>query len=325
MRSVVQAIRDYLTVPIHRQLDLAHDEAQEEIKFHLASRIEDYHRQGLSLEESKTAALEQFGDVDRVVQECCRENSGRQVLMHRSHLSLTAILLLTTSVLFWHVFHAENSKTSSQQAASPDAALASLNYNGDVGGLVVDGLGKPLARANVMVAVKWWPENGFRQQCYMRTTNECGKFSIEDVYPADARHEVQIAAIADGHLLTSQYIDDQDHPLNSLSIELPSASAELAVEFRSSNGQPISGVAAFPHQRFEATGVGHTVYFQSADRIIRRSDDSGCMKFTNFSPGDRAIVFVRFPNHDWQPREIVVPDDESTVVVTQSLPDTIGG
>lgn len=327
MRRAIQAIREYLTTPIRQHWDLAQNDVQEEIQFHLASRIEDYHDEGMSLDDSKAAALNQFGDVDRVVQECCRATSAWQILVHRSHLLLTSVLLITTALLSLQVL--SNKPTTQSNAVQlipqPPTNETLPHYDGDIAGLVVDGLGKRLARAHVMVAVKWWPENGFRQQCYMRTTDANGAFKINNVYPSDTQHEVQIAAMAEGHLLTSQYIDDQSLPLNSLAIQLPSARAELAVEFQSATGQPVSGVSAFPHQRFESTGVGHTVYFQSADRIIQQSDDGGCLKFSNFSPGDRAVVFVQFPDDEWQQREIVVPDDDSVVVITQPPPQTKGG
>lgn len=327
MRRTLQAIRDYLATPVHQHWDLSHDDVQEELQFHLTSRIEDYRAQGLSLHESKAVALQQFGDVDRVVQECCQETSARQLLIHRSHLLLTFLLLLATSLLSWQVIYSQrNPSLEVVQAASQTIADATVpSCDGDVAGVIVDGHGKPLPHAHVMIAVKWWPENGFRQQCYMKTTDARGTFRINDVYPLDAQHEVQIAAITDGHLLRSQYIDDQSISLDSLTIQLPPARAELAVAFQTPSGKPVSGVSAFPHQRFEDTGVGHLVYFQSADRIIRKSDDTGCLKFSNFSPGDRAVVFVQFPNTEWQQREIVVPDDESVVVITQPHPDSSGG
>ena len=325
MREMLQAIVDYCATPVRGQLNQAQDEVQEEIQFHLESRMEDHQQQGLSVAESSAATINQFGDVRDVVLACCKESGAQQVMIHRIHLVLTVGLFVTASLLAFSVLSPDRMKQSLQTGLADTQPNTASVFDGDVAGLVVDHLGKPLAKANVLVAVKWWPKNGFRQQCYTTTTDSQGSFTITSVYPADMKHEVQVATVADDHLMTSTYISDQSQALDSLAIQLQHATADFFLEFTSSAGEPVPGVSAFPHRRVEATGGDHLVYFQSAEKIIRESDNSGRLEFSNFSPGDRATVYVRFPDDEWQQREIVVPDNESVVVITQLLSDTAGG
>lgn len=325
LRTTLRTFTEYLRTPVNRQLLQAHAEIQEEIQFHLESKAEDLQDSGASSQDAAQTALEQFGDVRTILRQCCDESGAGQVLLHRSHMLLTILLLVATTTLgiqVWSASAVDNPpKTSVVALPTSEQSV----YDGDVAGIVVDELGKALPNANVMVAVKWWPANGFRQQCYMITTNKSGEFSVNDAFPSNVEHEVQIAAMADGHLLTSRYISDKNQTLDALRMEVPSVATEFALEFKSANGTPMSGVAAFPHQRTDTSGVGHTVYFQSADRIIRESNQAGRMQFSNFRPGDKAVVFVRFPDEDWQQRELVVPENETTVVITQIPTETTGG
>lgn len=325
MRGILRTLTEYLRTPVNRQLLQAHTEIQEEIQFHLESKAEDLQGQGASPQSAANATLEQFGDVRTVLRQCCDESGAGQVLLHRSHMMLTILLLAATTTLGFKVWSAPamNNATETSVVQLPSGEQSA--YDGDVAGIVVNELGKALPNANVMIAVKWWPANGFRQQCYMVTTDKSGEFSVNNVFPSSVEHEVQIAAMTDGHLLTSRYISDKDQTLDALRMEVPSVATEFALEFKSANGTPISGVAAFPHQRTDKSGVGHTVYFQSAGRIIRESDQTGRVQFSNFRPGDRAVVFVRFPDEDWQQRELVVPENESIVVITQASIETTGG
>lgn len=85
MRAAFRSIVDDLRTPVHRQFIHDHAEIQEEIPFHLESRVQEYQSQGLSPRESTDTALEQFGDVRGVIQQCCQETGSRQILLHRSH------------------------------------------------------------------------------------------------------------------------------------------------------------------------------------------------------------------------------------------------
>lgn len=325
LRAILQTLTEYFRTPVSRQLIQAHAEVQEEIQFHLASKVADLQGMGASPQDAANTALEQFGDVRTVLRQCCDESSAGQIILHRSHMLLTALLMIATTTFSLKMWSASAKDDAPKNSVTQLPTGVQSTYDGDVAGIVVDELGKALPNANVMVAVKWWPANGFRQQCYMVTTDKSGEFSVRNAFPSSAEHEVQIAAMADGHLLTSRYISDENQVLDALRMEVPSVSNEFALEFKSANGTPMSGVAAFPHQRTDTSGVGHTVYFQSADKIIRESDQAGRMQFSNFRPGDRAVVFVRFPNEDWQQRELVVPENESIVVITQTPTETAGG
>jgi hypothetical protein len=130
---------------------------------------------------------------------------------------------------------------------------------------------------------------------------------------------VQIAVIADGHPLQSKYIPLTSGELAAVQFQLQQ-SLPFALRFETQEGQPLAGVQAFPFERTDRQGNEHCVYFCSADPIVRQSGTTGDVPMPNFLPGEAVSVYVRFPDRDWETRELIVPADGENVIVLKPDP-----
>jgi hypothetical protein len=185
---------------------------------------------------------------------------------------------------------------------------------GDVIGRVVDDESRPIANAHVLAVVKTWPLQSYRQLAYVALTTADGSFEINDVYPTDENYEIQIAVVADGRVLESNYVDLRKSVLPPVEFQL-AATAPLAVRLESATGRPLEGVEVFPFQRIEPDGARHVVYFCSAGPVIRQTDAQGRVRLPYFSPGDEAAVYVRPPGGEWGALSFPVPEDPEQVVL----------
>jgi hypothetical protein len=315
LRDLIRALISYLRTPPVIRSAQAKSDLREEIEFHLTSSVQDQMADGSNPQTSQQLALQRFGDVTAVVRDCCDVSISREVFWHRMHKGTTFALIIAVGFLVYR------SRTSPEiTAPSPDRlAMTAAGYSlaatsGNIKGSVVAENGQPVKAAHVLAVVKTWPPNGYRQQSYMATSQSDGTFVFEHVYPPGQKYEVQIAAIAEGRLLQSEYISMTTGILPPVQFEL-NASTPLALRFESDNGQPIEGVSVFPFQRVDRGGNLHMVYFDSADPIVRESSASGKVAMPHFLSGEQATVFVRFPDGEWQTRELVVPAGNNVVVL----------
>lgn len=320
------SIFEYLRRPPQVSVANANHEILEEIGFHLISSANDKIDAGLEPQEAQEIALNRFGDVQLVVQECKEVSNVRHVILHRFHQLATTVLLCSTATMTLLLVNGGKNRIQSSAIAKNLSSATGYSVeatSGDIVG-VVQGEHGPIAAANVLAVVKTWPPNGFRQQSYMTTTGPDGSFEIEDVYAPTFEYEVQVAAIAEGHSLNSEYKSSSTGVLKPFNFRLKKG-APFKLKFESGDGEPVEGVCAFPFRRIESDGKQHNVYFSSADPIVQKSSPSGDVSMPYFFPGERATVFVRFPNSEWQTRELVVPDDERVVVMKQTLTSTKAG
>ncbi|MFH1299766.1 MAG: carboxypeptidase-like regulatory domain-containing protein [Planctomycetota bacterium] len=313
LRNWFRTLFSYLRLPLIAHADREMQDIREEIAFHLSASAEENRDAGMDQRQSQQAALEQFGDVHSVVQDCCHVSLSRHVFWHRIHQILTLILICAVGSLW---FYTRNKPT----ANSDLSALAPSGYSiaetrGKIRGTVVTDRGKPVNAAHVLAVVKTWPPNGFRQNSYTATTRADGTFLIENAYPPEQDYEVQIAAIAEGHLLQSEYISMRQGTLEPFRFLLKETSP-FVLRFESRDGTPIAGVSAFPFERVEQNGNQHCVYFCSAKPIVQKSNRSGTISMPHFLPGEQFTVYVRFPDSDWQTRQLVIPEGKNELVLT---------
>jgi len=315
-RTWLRTLLSYLRTPPTVQAVKAREDLRDEIAFHLASSVSDHVDSGLDERHSRHAALDEFGDIRSVFRECGEVSVSRHLLFHRVHVVVTAGLLIAVALLVWRSKpdRRPDLMTHVRFAQAPTGYPVS-ETDGDIRGDVTGEDGEPVSAAHVLAVVKTWPPNGFRQQAYMATTRSDGSFFFEDVYPTKHDYEVQIAALADGRLLCSRYIPMTTGTLESLDFRLE-RTTPFALRFESGDGIPIAGVSVFPAERIEHDGDRHSVYFCSADPIVRESGATGSVSMPHFRPGEQATVFVRFPDSDWQQRQLVIPREASVIVVT---------
>ncbi len=316
IRQWLDSVAQYFGFPSTAQRGRGQRELQEEFAFHLLSSAEEHFEAGADLEESQRVALSRFGAIQDVLQECSRVAESRAAFWHRVHALSTLALLCAVGYLFhnWLTLSRETAIENADSLAASGYTLAQTN--GDIVGTVTDEIGRPMTAANILVVVKTWPNNGYRQQAYTAASRTDGTFEIRNVYPPEQDYEIQIAAIADRRLLQSQYFDTMRGKLGPIHFRLE-ASPNLSLHFESEAGEPIEGVSVFPFERIEASGKRHRVYFDSAEPIICKSNASGTVAMPHFLPGERASVFVRFPGEEWNERQLVIPPEQDEVVITR--------
>ena len=317
LSKLVSAFFDYLRVPPAVQAIQSNNEIRDEIEFHLRSSVIDKMESGLDQQQSQKLALERFGDVNEVLHRCSNTLNARPMFFHRLHLCTTLGLVVVVGLLSYYMMNrsAETPPTTDGRLSVTATGYSTAATFGDIQGSVVDDRGQAVDSANVLAVVKTWPPNGFRQQSYMTTTRPDGSFAFDNVYAPGHEYEVQVAVIAEGHLLTSEYIKMTTGHLEKLCFSLQETQP-FNLRFESGDGQPIEGVSAFPSARIDGDGNQHSVYFSSADPIVRKSDLAGKLSMPHFLPGDRATIYVRFPDSDWQTRELIIPERDGVVVVT---------
>jgi hypothetical protein len=274
----------------------------EEVHFHMEEATREEVAAGMPAAAARRAARARFGDVGKVAADCYAAVSFDQLVCHRLHLGLTALLagLLALFAVLWSL--------------SPRAGEAPAG-TGDISGQVVNERGDPIGGAHVLAVVKTWPPNGYRQQAYMTTSGPDGRFTVADVYPLGRQYEVQIATVADRRALESTYVSSEGEELEPVVFRL-APSEPLVLRIEGDDGASVAGAEVFPHRRIDAGGHDHLVYFQSADPIIRRTNEAGVVTLPCYLPGDKATVYVRLPKQEWHTRELVVPASGQPVRLT---------
>lgn len=322
IRNGIRTLMAYLHLPpiVHTAREL--DETRQEIEFHLSASAQDNLDSGMDSQKSEQAALQRFGDVNTVVEECCNVSFSKHIFWHRIHQTLTLILICVVGSLWFYTRNKPAKKTDLSAMAASGYSLAETS--GDLRGTVVNSQGKPVNAAHVLAVVKTWPNQGFRQNSYTATTRADGTFLIEDVYPPEQDYEVQIATLADNHLLQSEYISMRKGILEPFRFQL-SETSPFVLRFETSDGTPIAGVSAFPFERVEHDGHEHCVYFSSAQPVVRQSSATGKISMPHFRPGEQITVYVRFPESDWQTRRLTVPDRAQEFVLTPTSNDYLDG
>lgn len=320
LRNWLRALISYLQAPTVVRAADEKSELREEIEFHLTSSVQEHIDGGMASQQSQQAALERFGDVRAVLDDCSEESVAQHVVWHRIHQAVTVALVSAVALLGYLALRTPTARSVKSELSTSPALLHASGYSlvethGDITGSVVGDRGEPLEAAHLLAVVKTWPPNGYRQQSYMATTRADGTFALEDVYPPEHDYEVQIAAIADGRLLKSEYTTLTKGTLKPFRFQL-GETTPFALRFEADDGAPVVGVSAFPFERIDSDGQRHCVYFCSADPIVRESSAIGHVSMPHFLPGEQATIFVRFPNSDWQKRQLVVPNDEQVVVLT---------
>jgi len=286
---------------------------KDEIEFHLSESTDDHLRSGMTRTAARRAALDRFGDVNRVIRECRAASSVDQTVCHRLHILVTAALVIAVVALLV-TRHPASTVVATTSTGDLDNDTPTPTLAGDIRGQVVDEQSRPIGNANILAVVKTWPENGYRQQAYMATTNVDGQFTIDDVYPVGEECHIQIATVADKRLLQSTYIRSAGEELAPVVFQLP-ATETFALRIEGNDGESVAGAEVFPHRRVDSSGQDHLVYFDSADPIIQRSNEKGVVELPYFVPGDRATIYLRLPDRDWHTREVVVPRAGNVVLL----------
>lgn len=324
------------------------DTIDDELQFHLRSLVDEELAKGQTPEAAWQHAHDRFGSLEHYAKQC-HNISQRGHIMWQKLLTVGLVVLafLAGRLLFEvQTLRQENvvlrtaqerrelaeqvrSKAATQLAASNQAAVvpASLNTAGeavkklDITGRVVGPGERPLADAKVLVILKTWPNNRYRQDDYCATTDADGRFTLPELVPSRGQYAIHAAVAEPGHALTASYqlVPDGTHErVEPIALQCDPA-ARLALIVRDAQGQPVSGARWFPSSRKVAGGganAEHVVYFQASKPIQALTDAEGRADLSCFGRGDMAEIYLQLPGEDWKRRQIDIPVEGDTIVMS---------
>lgn len=305
---------NYLVGSPQRSAKRVSSDIDDELAFHLEQRKHDFIRRGMTAEEAEAAAKERFGNAQRIAAECYSVSMTGTTWFHRVHLVATAALICAVVYFGWSM---------SRPAVSPElppgiAAVMQEDWSGDVTGRVVDDNGMPVTGANVLVAVKTWPGGSYFQRPYACLTKADGTFAIQRVHPANQVYEVQVAVVAEGLAMRSQYQSFNAGESRSFKFTLPAAET-IQLKLANSAGDSLVGIDVIPVERIDTSGSHELVYFDTAKPIASQTDVSGTIEFSCFQPGDQAVLMVRCDEDEWKRVPVAIPSDQQTFAVRIDL------
>jgi hypothetical protein len=139
--SMLQALSARLPAIDTRSIGDIEREIAEELEFHLAMRIEDNVRDGLSPAEARAAALARFGDVRRIQQDCRTALLGERIMLQRLQLAIIVVLALAVAALAYQAYTTQRTMAElsshlarlqgSTAASSPDRSAVVPAWEAD--------------------------------------------------------------------------------------------------------------------------------------------------------------------------------------------------
>jgi hypothetical protein len=188
----------------------------------------------------------------------------------------------------------------------------------DLVGQIINRQGQPIPKANVLVILKTWPNNHYRQEDFAALTDDEGRFRLPELVPTSGRYAIQLAALGDGFALGSTYqlIEDENHPAAPPMLLQLEPAKRLTVQVRDSNGQPVAGAKVVPCGRRTREGKTYSIYFQASGPVQTDADEEGRVPMNCFVPGDFAEIAIQRPGDEWQEREIQINDASEIIIVS---------
>lgn len=300
----------------------------DELMFHFRSLLDENLAQGMSLDAAWRAAQDRFGSLRQYSHECRLAVLGVHPMLQRVSVVGLVVLSLVVGWLFTEVrslrqAHAAPPAGRSRQFLLAQKPPADKKTNAkkdaaDLAGTITDAEGKPLADVHVLVILKTWPNNRYRQEDFATKTDGKGKFRMAGLVPKSGQRAIQLAAVKDGYALTSLYeLRKPGEKLASDSLKLKLDEAvPLTLTVRDAQGNPAAKAKVIPFSRRTARGEEYGVYFQAAKPIELEADDKGQLRVGVFRRGDMAEVYIALPGKDWEQLPIAIPEkgDEIEVI-----------
>ena len=284
----------------------------EELMFHLRSLIDENLDKGMPADTAWREAQLRFGSLRRYADKCSRAvQRSRATLQKVSAVGLLVLILFVGWV-------AIEVRALRQTQLLVYTNVQQQDERTDLEGVVVDRSGKPLPDANVLVVLKTWPGGRYWQEDFAASSDGEGRFRLAKLLPTSGQREVLVAAVKDGHALTSTYHAKRaGEPLaiEPIVLKLDDA-ADVTIIVRDRGGKPVAHAGVVPTFRRTSGGEEHLVYLQAAEPIRIDSDDSGRVPLGCFQRGDEAEVWIQVPGGEWERRAITVPSDGEAITVS---------
>lgn len=302
----------------------AESNIDDELMFHFRALVDEHLSQGMSADAAWRAAQDRFGSLKRYSEECHRVVSGADPMLQSVSTAGLVVLTLLVAWLFVEVRSLRQAHAAPPAAAQkettrqPASGKKSASTQNDLAGTITDRHGKPLADVHVLVILKTWPNNRYRQEDFAGKTDKQGRFRFAKLVPAAGQRAIQLAAVRDGYALTSLYELKKDgEALESDAFKLTLDEAvPLTVTVRDAQGKAAAKARVIPFSRQTTDGQQHVVYFQAAKPIEVVADEEGRVRVHVFRRGDKAGLYVQLPGKDWEQLPFTVPEAGETVEIT---------
>jgi hypothetical protein len=308
----------------------AEREVDEELMLHLRSLGDDNLAAGMPPDEAWRDAQTRFGPLRHYSDACRRVTlADRLPLPAIAFAGLAAIAILVGWMLF-EVRSLRQGQLALLEAKSLEAAStahpmstraappAEASSHADLSGLVLDRRGEPLDGADVFVILKTWPGDRFRQQAFASTSGRDGSFRLPDLVPDEGQVGLLVAAVKDGHALTSTYqLRRKGERLSTdgLTLRLDDAS-RITLVVQDRGGHPVANARILPSARQSPDGENHFVYFQGSEPLQVASDAEGRVTLGCFERGDEAEIYLQTPGEDWQRHVVEIPVEGDVVTIS---------
>ncbi|MEO1495768.1 MAG: permease prefix domain 1-containing protein [Planctomycetota bacterium] len=217
---------------------------------------------------------------------------------------------LTPPLFTGHLERSSDAYSNSFAQAKRQAPKADLT------GVVTSDNGEPIADADVLLIIKTWPNNRFRQGDKAVNTNADGRFTLKRTVPLDGQYGVNAAVVAPGHAIASSYVlveDPAGEEPESIDFEL-TASTAVTLRLTNRGGEPLPRTFVTPSARNDSENEDHLVYFQGSKPAWRRTDETGTVEIDWFAAGDFGKVSVKPRGGDWQEHEFETPAQPGEVI-----------
>ncbi len=290
-----------------KSADAIDADIDDELNFHLECRTDELIAAGLDTNSARTQAELEFGSLDKVRKSCQQVGYGRRLL-----LSKTAFLMLLvfSGLTVWLTYALLSQRSANiellgqLQAAhanlanhsGPAAAIApEILKNQDLKGVIKDQDGNPVEDAQVLLIYKSWPGGRFRMENLATRTNARGQYNFENAYENSGDTEFLVTAIAKGHCLTSEYIENKrGETVSSFDFNLKTATSKQ-LKIIGKDGQPLSDSNLILAGRKTEEGEDQLVYAASFSKIHQLSTDAdGTIDLSYFAAGDTALLYFDF-------------------------------
>ncbi|HVX10404.1 MAG TPA: carboxypeptidase-like regulatory domain-containing protein [Pirellulales bacterium] len=294
----------------------------EELLFHFRSLVDENLAKGLPADAAWHDAQRRFGSLGRYADECRQVVMGGFPMLHKISVAGFVVLALVVAWLFSEV-RSLRQAAAAAPAEKTAAAKAAKSQKADLAGIVVDSAGKPIPDAHVLVILKTWPGNRYRQEDFAGKTDEKGRFRFAELVPAKGQRAVHMAVVKDGYALTTTYdLKKQGEAMQTDGLKFTlDAATKVTIAVRDAAGRPAGKAGVLPSGRQTADGQDHVVYFQAAKPIEMVADGDGRIQLAMFKRGDQAKIYVRLAGRDWEEHGVTIPDQGDMVEITADAPN----
>ena len=195
---------------------------------------------------------------------------------------------------------------------------ANSGAEGQIKAIVQDDSGNPISGAKVLVSHKTWPNRRFRMNSYDGETSEDGTCICSDEYDSQGRNGILISVLADGYVMSSQYVTSEGEKLPPFEFKLTKANS-IKFTFENQKGRGLSRALVLPVSRSDGEGEEHMIYPASASDFSFKTNENGELDLSLFEEGDEVEFLVQVPGGAERAKVTIGDSDTQTITVKKKL------